>query len=89
MAFSNSDEKIKLEVTKSNNGFIQVNLDASMSGHINVEYHATTLHKVCMAISLVTIIGYLLSMGTEKIDNHRKQTKQLSVGTEKIDNLQN
>ena len=86
---SNSDEKIKLDVTESNNGFIQISLDNSMNGHINVEYHATTLHKVCMVISLVTIIGYLLSMGTEIFDNHRKQTKQLSVGTEKIDNLQN
>ena len=47
-----------------------------MNGHINVEYHATTLHKVCMVISLVTIICYLLSMGTEKIDNHRKKTEQ-------------
>ena len=73
---SNSDEKIKLEVTESNNGFIQVTLDTSMNGHINVEYHATTLHKVCMVISLVTMICYLLSMGTEIFDNHRKKTEQ-------------
>lgn len=49
-----------LEVTESNNGFIQVNLDEEMNGHINVEYHATTLHKICMVISLVTIVGYII-----------------------------
>lgn len=49
-----------LEVTESNNGFIQVNLDEEMNGHINVEYHATTLHKICMVISFVTIVGYII-----------------------------
>lgn len=56
---SNSTTKT-LEVTESNNGFIQVNLDEEMNGHINVEYHATTLHKICMVISLVTIVGYII-----------------------------
>lgn len=49
-----------LEVTESNNGFIQVNLSEEMNGHINVEYHATTLHKICMVISLVTIVSYII-----------------------------
>lgn len=56
---SNSTTKT-LEVTESNNGFIQVNLDEEMNGHINVEYHATTLHKICMVISIVTIVGYII-----------------------------
>ena len=69
---NSSNEKVKLEVTESDNGFIQINLDPSMKGHINVEYHTTTLHKICMVISFVTIISYIIYLIVAYFKNKHK-----------------
>lgn len=75
-----SNANIILDVTESNNGFIQINLDASMNGHINVEYHVTTLHKICIVISLVTIIIYIIYL----IVAHFKRKHKLLESKENI-----
>lgn len=69
---SNSSEAVKLDVTESDNGFIQVSLDKEMSGHINVEYHTTTLHKVCIAISAITVASYIAYLVFAHFRNKRK-----------------
>ena len=69
---ANSNEKINLDVTESNNGFIQVSLDSSMNGHINVEYHATTLHKICIVISSLTIVCYIIYLIIMHFKNRKK-----------------
>lgn len=75
-----SNANIILDVTESDNGFIQINLDASMNGHINVEYHVTTLHKICIVISLVTIIIYIIYL----IVAHFKRKHKLLESKETI-----
>ena len=56
---TNTNEKIILNVSESDKGLVQLSVDSSINGHINVEYHATKLHKVCIVISLLTILIYV------------------------------
>ena len=70
---SDGSEAKKLDVTESENGFVQVNIDSSMNGHIQVAYHATTLYKICFVISMVTMIAYIIYLIIRKV-----RTKKLS-----------
>lgn len=51
---------MKLDTTESDNGLVQINLTGTENGHINVEYHATTLHKICIIISFTTFFIYIV-----------------------------
>ena len=51
---------MELDTYESENGLVQINLTGTENGHINVEYHATTLHKICIAISFTTFFIYIV-----------------------------
>lgn len=70
---NNSNEKINLQTVESSNGLVQINIDSSISGHINVEYHATKLHKICIVISALTFILYLFYLMKNLFLNRKKQ----------------
>ena len=79
----NSNEKITLDVVESDKGLVQLSLDTSVNGHINVEYHATTLHEICILISFTTMgiyFVYLIIAPLKKlyIKNNDKSIKRLS-----------
>lgn len=57
---SGSDFSMELDTYESENGLVQINLTGTENGHINVEYHATTLHKICIAISFTTFFIYIV-----------------------------
>lgn len=71
-----SDEKIKLNnLVELDKGLSSIALDTSINGHINIEYHATTLHKICMIISFSTIIVYLIYLVISKL-KRKKEIKE-------------
>lgn len=76
---ANSDMKIKLDVCESDKGLVQLNVDSSISGTINVEYHATTLHKICIVISFSTIICYSIYLIWFNIRNNKKDELKLLI----------
>ena len=55
-----STEQIDLEVYETDKGLVGVDISKEMKGHIQAEYHITSLHKTCLIISLITIIGYMI-----------------------------
>lgn len=57
---SGSDFSMKLDTYESENGLVEIHLTGTENGHINLEYHATTLHKICIAISLTTFFAYVI-----------------------------
>ena len=63
VTYSGKDGNSRLLDTYENNkGLVEVKLDNNISGHINVKYEMTNLHKICLCISLTTMtmyIGYL------------------------------
>ena len=63
VTYSGKDGNSRLLDTYENNkGLIEVKLDNNISGHVNVKYEMTKLHKICLCISLTTMtmyIGYL------------------------------
>lgn len=79
----NSDSKIKLDVSESDKGLLQLNLDSSISGSINVEYHATTLHKICIIISSITMISYFIYLIVSTIKN-RNNSNEVKLLDNKI-----
>lgn len=64
---SNSNKSIILECTESEHGLIQVSLGSDINGNFEVSYHATRLHKICIIISSVTFISYLIYLLYKKI----------------------
>lgn len=75
---NNSNESILLNTIESDKGLVQVSVSTSMSGHINVEYHATPLHKICIMISSITIVLYLLYLILSAIKN-RKNSNDIKL----------
>lgn len=76
-----SNEKIKINnLVESDKGLVNLALDTSVSGHINIEYHATTLHKICMAISFSTIALYLIYLLISRLNRKNKEQKLLDKG---------
>lgn len=57
---SQTKEKTKLETKESDKGLVEIEIQKNTVGTIEVEYHATNLHKVCMVISFTTIIIYII-----------------------------
>lgn len=53
-------EKTRIDTKESDRGLLQIDIKANTNGKINVEYHPTNLHKVCIAISFTTIIIYTI-----------------------------
>lgn len=72
----NSANKIKLEATESQKGLVEIQLDSSVKGNIQVEYHATTLHKICIFISLTTFLAYLFYLLICHLKNHKNKLNQ-------------
>lgn len=65
---ANSNEKIKLNnLVESDKGLASISLDTSVNGHINIEYHATALHKICIVISFTTITVYIVYLVISKL----------------------
>lgn len=56
----NSTKSINLECTESEHGLLQINIGSDINGSFEVSYHSTKLHKICIIISAVTFIGYLV-----------------------------
>lgn len=68
-----TDEKVKLgNLVESEKGLASLALDTSVSGHINIEYHATTLHRICMVISFSTIVIYLIYLVISKLKRKKE-----------------
>lgn len=75
---SDSDEKIKLNnLVESDKGLASIALDTSINGHINIEYHATTLHKICIVISFSTITIYVIYLLISKLNRKNEEQKLL------------
>ena len=74
-----NDKEVDLEITESENGFIQVVIPEDIeSGKITVDYNATILDKVAYAISGVSIIIFIIyvicfrtKMKKEAIDENK------------------
>ena len=63
---SNNDNKIEyLTPTESEHGLVQIRLDKNMNGTFRVSYHITTIHKICIIISTITIISYIIFLFTK------------------------
>lgn len=62
-----TNTKVILEAVESDKGLVQVNLNSDIKGNINVEYHITTLHKICIIISFTTIVLYLIVILWKKV----------------------
>jgi len=61
--------KKTFETTESKNGLVQIKVDQNSVGKFHVQYHATKLYKICLVISLVTMVSYLLELILKK---HKK-----------------
>ena len=48
-----------LESRESEKGLLETTISQGCEGKIEVQYKMTTIHKVCLTISLITIIGYV------------------------------
>lgn len=55
-----STDSIILETYETDKGLVGVDIEPEMKGHIQAEYHITSLHKTCLIISFLTIIGYMI-----------------------------
>lgn len=79
-----SNEKIKLNnLAESDKGLASIALDTSINGHINIEYHATALHKICIVVSFSTITMYLIYLVISKFKKKKainKEQKLLDKG---------
>lgn len=72
-----SNEKIKLNnLVESDKGLASIELDTSVSGHINIEYHATALHKICIVVSFSTITMYLIYLVISKFKKKKAINKE-------------
>jgi len=60
-------EKLNLPSKESERGLLQLDVNSDIDGKIEVQYHATTLHKICIAISFTTIIIYIVCLTRRKI----------------------
>lgn len=50
----------KINITESDNGFIQIEIESGQRGVVNVKYEGTTLYKISMIISFISIIGLII-----------------------------
>lgn len=50
----------KLEISESDNGFIQITVKEGQEGHIEAKYTGTTLYYVCLAISIIGSITFII-----------------------------
>ena len=74
---ANSNEKIKLNnLVESDKGLASIALDNSVNGHINIEYHATALHKICIVVSFSTIFVYLIYLVISKFKKKKEIKKE-------------
>lgn len=76
---NDSNEKIKLDVTESDKGLVQLQLDTSINGHIHVEYHATPIHKICIVISFSTMIIYILFLLVTLLRNKTNSSYEIKL----------
>lgn len=70
----------KLELIESDKGLVQLVVTEPIEGEVTVEYHATTLHKICIWISGITIVGYstyLIILWIKKKNNKKQEIKFL------------
>ena len=56
-SYENNYKEI-LEAKESEHGLVKIDVDTNTRGNIKVSYHITTLHRVCIVISLSTIMIY-------------------------------
>ena len=61
-----------LDCSESDNGLVQISLDSSINGTFEVSYHATITHKICIVISSVTFLFYLIYI----FINYKKSTQK-------------
>ncbi len=54
--FENANEKEKIDVSESENGFVQINMQSKDAGKITVRYTGTILMKISYLISFLTLI---------------------------------
>lgn len=50
----------KLEISESDNGFIQITVKEGQEGHIEAKYTGTTLYYVCLSISIIGSITFII-----------------------------
>ena len=62
-----SDEVSIIKCNESEHGLVQIDLDTNVNGYFEVSYHATKLHKICICISSITFISYLIYILYKKI----------------------
>lgn len=63
----NSDEVSIIKCNESEHGLVQIYLNTNINGYFEVSYHATKLHKICIGISSITFISYLIYILYKKI----------------------
>ena len=56
VTFENANEKEKIDVSESENGFVQINMQSKDAGKITVRYTGTILMKISYLISFLTLI---------------------------------
>lgn len=76
---SNSNETVVLEAIESEHGMVAFYADSNMNGKIKVAYHATILHKICFAISGITILCYCSYL----VIKRTKRKKKLEIHVNK------
>ena len=62
-----SDEVSIIKCNESEHGLVQIDLATNVNGYFEVSYHTTKLHKICIGISSITFISYLIYILYKKI----------------------
>ena len=69
----NSSVTEKSPIEESEHGLVQIKVDSNISGNIKVSYHATLLHKICIAISAITITIYIIYLIVSYVINKKNK----------------
>lgn len=56
---TNNKEEIVLEAKESDKGLVETTISKGSEGKVEVQYKTTIIHKICIVISLITIVGYI------------------------------
>lgn len=82
----NNPDSILLETTESEHGLVEIKVDSSFRGTITAQYHATTLHQVCMVISFTTFFAYLLYLLICFFKNRKTHGQQIVTSIDEVEN---
>lgn len=67
----------KLEISESDNGFVQISIKQGQEGQVEVKYTGTVLYYICLAISITGTISFIIYITILEI-RYRKRGKLIN-----------